>query len=58
MATYIVTSATLTGAADLNRVHRTMAQDDVGGKMERMISNVNDMNSTVSVVISSVNDMN
>jgi hypothetical protein len=35
------TSATLYGARDLNRMHRTAGQEDLGFKIERLISAVN-----------------
>lgn len=44
------TSATLAGARDVNRTHRAMAQDDVGLKLERLISAVSILQSAVSAI--------
>lgn len=42
--------AALTGAVKFNRVHRIAAQEDVGFKLERAISTMNAMNSSISVL--------
>lgn len=47
------TSATLFGAWQVNTVHRSMAQDDVGFKLERIISAL----SVLVSVVSSVNTL-
>lgn len=52
------TSATLAGARDLNRIHRAAGQEDLGFKVERLISAMNDMQSTVSLLNSSVSFLN
>lgn len=44
------TSATLAGARNISRVHRAMAQDDVGLKLERLISAVSILQSAVSAI--------
>jgi hypothetical protein len=46
------TSAALQGALELNRVHRTAAQEDLGFKVEKLISSVNQLNTVVSDLIS------
>ena len=50
MPTYAPTSATLAGARDLNRMHRTVAQDDLGYKLERLMSAFSVFLSVVSAV--------
>lgn len=50
--------AALTGAIKFNRVHRIAAQEDVGFKLERLISQVNDMRSAISLVTSAVSFLN
>lgn len=52
------TSATLQGAFDVSRMHRAAGQEDLGFKVEGLISNVNDVNSTVSTLIGAVSDIN
>lgn len=44
------TSATLTGAARLNRIHRAAAQEDIGFKLERMISALSILQSAISSI--------
>lgn len=48
------TSATLQGAFELNRVHRVLAQEDVGYKLEVMISSMNQVNTVVSDLTSAL----
>jgi hypothetical protein len=50
LAYTFTTSATLTGARNVNKVSRTFAQDDVGGKLEKAISAINDLQSAVSTL--------
>lgn len=38
---YFSTVATRAGARDLNRVHKRLAEDDVGGKLQFLVSQVN-----------------
>ena len=52
------TSATLQGAFDMNSLHLRAKQEDLGFKLESLISNVNDLNSTVSTVMFSVSNLN
>jgi hypothetical protein len=42
------TTATRRGAVDLNRLHRTAAQEDLGGKVQALVSQVNLLMSLVS----------
>ena len=48
MALYLSSIATKIGAIGLNRMHRVAAQQDLGGKVERLISNVNELAALVS----------
>jgi len=43
-------SATLVGARNLNRVHRAVAQEDLGFKLEKALSAINDLQSAVSTI--------
>lgn len=52
------TSATLAGARDLNRIHRAVGQEDLGFKIERAISALNDLQSSVSLLNSAVSLLN
>lgn len=45
------TAATRSGARDLNRIHRAVAQDDVGYKLQFLISAVNILESAVSALV-------
>ena len=47
-------TAALTGAVNFNRVHRIAAQEDVGFKIEKLISSVNNLQSAVSFLNSAV----
>lgn len=44
------TSATLVGAVNLNRMHRAAAQEDIGFKLERIISALSILQSAVSSI--------
>jgi len=44
------TSATLTGAAELNRVHLVFAREDVGQKLERAMSALSILQSALSAI--------
>jgi hypothetical protein len=44
------TTATLTGARNLNRIHRVAAQEDLGSKVEKAISALNTLNTAVSLL--------
>ena len=44
------TSATLAGAQDFSRIHRVAAQEDAGFKLERAISSINELQTTVSLL--------
>lgn len=44
------TSATLYGARDLSRIHRVAAQEDIGLKLERTISALSILQSSVSML--------
>jgi len=44
------TSATLVGAVEINRMHRQARENDLGFKIERLISAVNAVNSAVSSI--------
>lgn len=52
------TSATLRGAVDLNRMHRAAGQEDLGYKLEFIISNLNEMQTSVSALNTSVSQVN
>lgn len=52
------TSATLTGAFELNSMHFKARQEDLGSKLEKVISNINDLNSTVSTIMVAVSNLN
>jgi peptidoglycan hydrolase CwlO-like protein len=58
MATNFPTSASLTGAQELNRMHLKAAQEDLGSKIEKMISNINEMQTTVSTLNLAVSYLN
>lgn len=45
------TQATLTGARDLNRVHRIFTKEDLGYKIETLISSMNNNNEIVSALV-------
>ena len=44
------TSATLEGAVDLNRMHRIAGQEDLGFKIQSLISSVNVLQSGMSAI--------
>lgn len=52
------TSATLYGARDFSRIHRVAAANDVGFKIERLISAVNILNTSVSLVTTALSSLN
>ncbi len=52
------TSATLAGARDLNRVHRAAGQEDIGFKLEKIISSINALFSSVSALNTAVSALN
>jgi len=54
MPLYVSTLATLFGAMKLNSVHRIAAQEDLGAKLEQLISNVNQMQTVISQLNSAV----
>jgi len=54
MPLYASTLATLLGAMKFNSVHRIAAQEDVGAKLEKIISNINQMQTTISTLNSAV----
>lgn len=54
MALYMSSIATLIGAIGFNRTHRVAAQQDVGGKIERLISNINSLATIVSALNAAV----
>ena len=58
MATNFPTSASLTGAQELNRIHFKAAQEDLGNKIERLVSNINEMQTTVSTLNLAVSYLN
>jgi hypothetical protein len=52
-----LTSATLTGAMDFNRIHRTVAQEDLGFMIEQLVSSLNQVQcsvSTLNIVVSTI----
>lgn len=54
MAQIFPTSATKTGAIAVSRINRVFAQDDVGSKLEKLISTVNALNTAYSAVAAQV----
>lgn len=48
MPLYASTLSTLFGGLKLNRIHRVASQEDLAGKIERVISNINELQTTVS----------
>ena len=50
------TSAALAGARDLNRIHRIAGQEDLGFKIERVISSVSVLNSAIQALNSAVSN--
>jgi hypothetical protein len=58
MALYVSTIASLLGAVGINRIHRVAAQQDLGGKLERLISTINAINSAISTLTTVVSAHN
>ncbi len=50
MAVAFSSVSTLKGARELNTVHMAMANQDIGGKIATMISAINILNTTVSLI--------
>jgi len=48
------TSATLAGARDLSRMHRSAKQEDLGWKIEQAISAINDLQSSSKTNVSAI----
>lgn len=44
------TSATLAGAVDVSRMHRAAGQEDLGSKVEKIISAINNLQSGMSSI--------
>ena len=51
------TSATLAGARDFSRIHRVAAQEDTGYKLERAISSINELQTSVSLLNTAVSNI-
>ena len=54
MAVAFSSVSTLKGARELNTVHLAMASQDIGGKVATMISAINILNTTVSLIQAAV----
>jgi hypothetical protein len=52
------TSATLAGARDINQVDFATAQENLGGKIELLISAINILNTNVSLIQAAVTSAN
>lgn len=54
MAVAFSSVSTLKGARELNTVHMAMANQDIGGKVATMISAINILNASVSLIQAAV----
>ena len=52
------TSATLAGARDFSRIHRVAAQEDVGNRIQCLVSAVNEVQGSVSLLNTAVSNIN
>ena len=57
MGLFVSTAATLLGAMKVNIIHRIASQEDLGSKLEKLISNVNEMQTAVSTLNSAVSTL-
>ncbi len=58
MAVAFSSISTLKGAREVNTVHLAMASWDIGGKFATMISSINILNTTVSLIQTAVSAAN